>query len=291
MKVLVCKGGAALVAVWAMALSAQAQQADDAKALDASCAAVDINDVAAQLGFSANPTVQSPDEGGCTITFKSAAHAALELDFVHFSKASDAAQEFHADIDPAAEKIPGLGDEAVLESHDDAKQWTRRLSALKGDATVEVIYEGDPIPAGDDKTRAELIAVAGALFGAAAKAPVSAIEEPKCENPGESDSCPIKVDFSDGGDPGPRTFAGAIGKVPIWSYSVPVAAGQTVAIRFKGPRGMLGEVDCPGLEGGEPNAFQSSVTAKTAGECLVSVGVDFGEAHETGPYTLTIERK
>lgn len=291
MKALVCIASAAIAAAWALTNPSQAQEAGDAKAVDAVCAAVDADEIAAKLGFPGNPAKQSPGDGGCAITFKSASHAELELDFMHFPNASDASQEFHADVDPAAEKISGLGDEALFESHDKAKQWMRRLSAIKGDVTADVIYQGDPIPVGGDKAKSELTAIADALLGAAAKAPVMAMEEPKCETPGESDSCPIKVDFSDAQGPAPRTFTGAIGKVPIWSYSVPVAAGQTIAIRFKGPRGVLGEIDCPGVEGGEPSAVQSSVTAKTAGECLVSVGVDFGEAHGVGPYTLTIERK
>jgi hypothetical protein len=235
--------------------------------------------------------VQSPEEGSCAITFKSAGHAELQLDFVHFSKASDASQEFHADVEPGAEKISGLGDEALLESQGDAKKWTRRLTALQGEATVDVAYEGDPAPVGEEKTKAALIAVAAALLGVAAKAPVSTMEEPKCDKPGESDACPIKVDFPDSQGAGSRIFTGTIGKIPIWSYSAPVAAGQTIAIRFKGPRGMLGEVDCPGAEASAPSAIQSSATAKIAGECLVSVGIDFGEAHGTGPYTLTIERR
>ena len=235
--------------------------------------------------------MQSPEEGSCAITFGSAGHAGLQLDFVHFAKAADASQEFHADVEPGAEKISGLGDEALLESRDDGKIWTRRLTALRGDTTVDVVYEGDPAPVGADKAKAELIAVAGALLGVAAKAPVSTMEEPKCDKPGESDACPIKVDFPDGQGPGSRVFTGTIGKIPIWSYSAPAAAGQTIAIRFKGPRGMLGEVDCPGAEGGAPSALQNSATAKIAGECLVSVGIDFGEAHGTGPYALTIERR
>jgi hypothetical protein len=292
MKAQVCKTGAALIAALALTLFAQALLADDGgRPPDAACTASDANDIATKLGFPANPLVQSPEEGSCAITFKSIAHAGLQLDFVHFSKASDASQEFHADVEPGAEKIPDLGDEALLESGGDSQKWTRRLTALKGDATVDVIYEGDPAPVGGEKTKAELIAIAGALLGVAAKAPVSTMEEPKCDKPGESDACPIEVDFPDGQGPGSRVFTGTIGKIPIWSYSAPAAAGQTIAIRFKGPRGMLGEVDCPGAEGGAPSALQNSATAKIAGECLVSVGIDFGEAHGTGPYTLTIERK
>jgi hypothetical protein len=291
MKAQVCKASAAPIAALALSLFAQAPLADEARLPDASCLASDANDIAAKLGFPADPTVQSPEEGSCAITFRSVGHAGLQVDFVHFAKASDASQEFHADVEPGAEKISGLGDEALLESRDDSKKWTRRLTALRGDTTVDVIYEGDPVPVGGEKTKAELIAIAGALLDAAAKAPVSTIEEPKCDKPGESDACPIRVDFADGEGPSLRTFSGTIGKIPIWSYSAPVAAGQTIAIRFKGPRGMLGEVDCPGVEASAPNAVQSSATAKIAGECLVSVGIDFGEAHGTGPYALTIERR
>jgi hypothetical protein len=269
---------------------ASAPRADEAKSLDA-CGAADAADIAGKLGFLGAPVVESPEEGSCAITFKSAGHAGLQLDFVHFAKANDASQEFHADVEPGAEKIAGLGDEALLELRDDPRKWSRRLTALKGEATVDVIYEGDPAPVGSDKAKAEMIAVAAALLKIAVKAPVSTIAEPKCDKPGESDACPIKVDFPDGAGPALRNFSGAIGKIPIWSYSAPVKAGQTISIRFKGPRGMLGEVDCPGLDGGQPNAIESSVTAKLDGECLISVGIDFGEAHGTGPYTLTIERK
>ena len=114
---------------------------------------------------------------------------------------------------------------------------------------------------------------------------------PNAKSQAKATPAPSRSIFATAQGPQSRTYTGVIGKIPIWSYSAPVAAGQTIAIRFKGPRGMLGEVDCPGVEGGEPNAIQSTVTAKLAGECLISVGIDFGEAHGTGPYTLTIERK
>jgi hypothetical protein len=290
MNVLARAGMAALLALSALTFGAGAG-ADEARRLDPSCTALDPGDIAAKFGFPAGPVVQSLEEGSCGITFKSAGRASLQLDFVHFAKASDASQEFHADVEPGSEKISGLGDEALLESRDDGRKWTRRLTALRGDASVDVIYEGDPIPAGADKAKAELIAIAAALLNVAAKAPVTTIEEPKCDKPGASDACPIEVDFPEGDGAVQRVYTGTIGKIPIWSYSAPVKTGQTVTIRFKGPRGMLGEVDCPGVEAGEPNAIQSSVKAKLDGECLISVGIDFGEAHGTGPYTLTIERK
>lgn len=291
MKALLCQGSAALIGALTLTLAAPAARAEEARPLDVSCAAMDANEIALKLGFPANPSVQSPEEGSCAIAFKSAGHAGLQLDFVHFAKASDASQEFHADVEPGAEKIAGLGDEALLELRDDAKKWSRRLTALRGEATVDVIYEGDPAPVGGEKAKATLIAIASALINVALKAPVTTIQEPKCDKPGESDACPIQVDFGAGQGPQSRTFTGVIGKIPVWSYSAPVAAGQTIAIRFKGPRGMLGEVDCPGVDGGAPNAIQSTATAKLAGECLISVGIDLGEAHGTGPYALTIERK
>ena len=289
MKALIC-GAAALAAALAIT-PALAEQPDELRFAKGACPAVDANEIAVKLGFPANPAVLSQDEGSCAIALRAPSRTELELDFAHFAKAGDAAQEFHADVEPSAEKIAGLGEEAVLESHIDAKRWKLRLSAFKGDATVDVVYEGAPVPIGVDKTRSELVAIANALLIAAAKAPVSTIEEPKCDSPGQSDACPIKVDFGEGQERGRRVFTGVIGKTPVWSYSVPVAAGQTVSIHFKGPRGMLGEIDCPGDEGGAPKAFQSTTTAKLAGDCLVSVGIDLGEAHATGPYALTIERR
>ena len=52
--------------------------------------------------------------------------------------------------------------------------------------------------AGGEKAKAELIAIAGALLNIAVRAPVTTIQEPKCDKPGESDACPIKVDFPEG---------------------------------------------------------------------------------------------
>jgi hypothetical protein len=73
------------------------------------------------------------------------------------------------------------------------------------------------------------------------------------------------------------------------SYTFDANAGQVLTITFAGAGAMRGQVQCQGGVGDGPYyGSGNSITVKTSGECIVTVGANTMAEQWTGGFTLAV---
>jgi hypothetical protein len=244
------------------------------------CALLDPVALAQRLGFGPGGIVRPEGDTGCSLRFAGEADGEITIGFDRDADAFVAERDFRRLHVRAQKLLAGLGDVASYDMRNGVEEWTHHLAALREDVSIDVIYEGNPVPSGPEELRSTLLDLGVRLL---AVVPSAA----RCAPQGESERCPIPVDLRERRG-SQATVSGEIGKVRTWTYAVSGETGDTIAIDFTGPGPMTGEMQCAGVS---PRVWDrhGEVRLPAAGHCLVSIGAKPGNSAE-GAFSVTLSR-
>jgi hypothetical protein len=244
------------------------------------CALLDPAALAQRLGFGPGGIVRPAGDTECSLRFAGEANGEITIGYERDADAFVAARDFQRLHLRARKSIAGLGELASYDMRNSVDAWAHHLAALREDVSIELIYEGDPVPSGPEELRNALTEL-GVRLLAIVPSP------PPCALRGVNDRCPIPVDLRERRG-SHATLSGEIGKVRTWIYSVSGDTGDTIAIDFTGPEPMAGEMRCTGVS---PRVWDhhGEVRLPAAGRCLVSIGAKPGSSGD-GAFSVTLSR-